>query len=62
MKNFRQYLPDLPDFLCFAGLCLLGYGLFLFLPWVSFSVCGALLLLAGVRLGRAESTNKVAEP
>jgi hypothetical protein len=50
VKNLRKLLPDLPDFLCFAGLCLLGYGLFLFLPWVSFAVCGCLLLAAGVYL------------
>ena len=37
----------LREILLIVGLCLLWYGLFLFLPWVSFSVCGALLLAAG---------------
>lgn len=50
MKNFRKFLPDLPDLLSAAGLCLLWYGLFLFRPWVSFAVCGALLLAGGVYL------------
>ena len=45
----------LPDLLAIIGLCLLGYGLFLFLPWVSFSVCGALLIAAGVLSGRNDS-------
>jgi len=44
----------LPDIFALAGLSLLGYGLFLFKPWVSFSVCGALLLAGGVFMGRNE--------
>ena len=43
-----------PDILAVLGLALLGYGLYLFLPWVSFAVCGALLILSGVFLGRNE--------
>lgn len=31
----------------FGGLILLGYGLFLYLPWVSFSVCGVILMVVG---------------
>jgi hypothetical protein len=53
-----KYLPDLSDFLSVVGLALLGYGLFLFIPWVSYSVCGSLLILAGVRLGANESPQK----
>lgn len=30
-----------------GGLCLTGYGLYLFSPWISFTVCGALLMLGG---------------
>jgi hypothetical protein len=35
------------DFLLVFGLCLLGYGLYLFAPWVSFAVCGAIVLAGG---------------
>jgi len=37
---------DLRDVLLVVGLITLWYGLFLFAPWVSFAVCGALLLAA----------------
>ena len=45
-----KYLPDL---ICLTGLGFLGYGLFLFSPWVSYSVCGGILILGGLRLGRS---------
>jgi len=35
----------------FGGLGLLGYGLFLYLPWVSFSVCGLILMTVGWLMG-----------
>jgi hypothetical protein len=35
----------------FGGLSLLGYGLFLYLPWVSFSVCGVILMAVGWLMG-----------
>lgn len=35
----------------FGGLILLGYGLFLYLPWVSFSVCGVILMATGWLMG-----------
>jgi len=38
----------LPDIMIIIGLALLGYGLFLFAPWVSFSVVGGLLFLIGL--------------
>jgi hypothetical protein len=44
----------IPDVVSLAGLSLLGFGLYMFEPWVSFSVCGALMILAGLRLGRSE--------
>lgn len=49
------------DFLALTGLALLGYGLFLFEPWVSYSVCGSLLIVAGVRLGAHEPPPKDGE-
>ncbi len=38
---------DVRDFLFFGGLAMMGYGLYLFHPWVAFTVCGALLMLVG---------------
>lgn len=35
----------------FGGLGLLFYGLFLYLPWVSFSVCGVILMATGWLMG-----------
>lgn len=36
------------DVIAFAGLALLGYGLFLFDPRASFIVCGTIMLVGGV--------------
>ena len=36
------------DFLCVVGVGLLGYGLYLYEPWISFTVVGAILLLIGL--------------
>lgn len=37
----------LRDVLIIIGLSLIGVGLYLFLPWVSLTVCGALILVGG---------------
>jgi hypothetical protein len=37
----------LRDVLMIIGLSLISVGLYLFLPWVSFTVCGALILVGG---------------
>ena len=37
----------LRDVLIISGLSLISVGLYLFLPWVSFTVCGALVLVGG---------------
>jgi hypothetical protein len=37
----------LRDVLMIIGLSLISVGLYLFLPWVSFTVCGALVLVGG---------------
>jgi hypothetical protein len=42
---------DIRVVLFFGGLILLGYGLFLYLPWVSFSVCGVILMAVGWLMG-----------
>jgi hypothetical protein len=38
---------DIRPVFFFGGLLMLGYGLFLYLPWVSFSVCGLILMAVG---------------
>ena len=47
-------LIDLRDCFVFGGLGLLGYGLYRFRPWVSFTVCGAVLLAIGIFIGRSK--------
>lgn len=42
---------DVRDLIFLLGLSLMGYGLFLFVPWVSFATCGAVLMLAAVIMG-----------
>lgn len=42
---------DIRIVLFFGGLIMLGYGLFLYLPWVSFSVCGIILMATGWLMG-----------
>jgi hypothetical protein len=36
------------EILILGGLSMLGYGLWLYIPWVSFVVCGVLLMLLGL--------------
>jgi hypothetical protein len=48
----KAYSDYLPDFLSLAGFSMLGYGLYMFEPWLSFTICGALLLVAGARMAR----------
>jgi len=51
MKIFRLLKKiDVRDILFVGGFALLGYGLFLFLPWVSFTVCGGLLIALSVTM------------
>lgn len=45
---------DIRDCFVFGGLGLLGYGLYLFRPWVSFTICGAILLALGIFIGRGK--------
>jgi hypothetical protein len=42
---------DIRIVLFFGGLIMLGYGLFLYQPWVSFSVCGVILMATGWLMG-----------
>jgi hypothetical protein len=43
-------LNYISDILAIAGLGLLGYGLYLYDPRISFTVCGAIMLSGGVYL------------
>ena len=47
---------DRRDTFVFGGLVLMGYGLYLFKPWVSFAVVGAVLLWIGLFLGKKKVT------
>lgn len=38
---------DIRDFFILCGLGLIGYGLWLFKPWVGFSVSGFLMMVIG---------------
>ncbi len=38
---------DVRLFLFFGGLLMLGYGLYLVYPWLSFTVSGSILMLVG---------------
>ncbi len=38
------------DIFVFGGLGMLGYGLYLFTPWIAFVVCGSLLMEIGLFL------------
>lgn len=41
----------LRDVLMIIGLALIGTGLYLFIPWVSFTVTGVIILAAGFFMG-----------
>jgi len=44
-----KYFPfDERDLLVFAGLGMLGYGFYLFWPWLGFVSVGAILLYMGL--------------
>lgn len=45
---------DIRDCFVFGGLAIMGYGLYLFRPWVAFTVCGAILLAIGIFIGRGK--------
>ena len=49
---FSKIAGTIPDVFLFGGLALLGYGLFLFSPWVAFTTCGGLLMAIGLFMGR----------
>ena len=42
---------DVRDFLFFGGLTLLGYGLWLYAPWIGLSVSGFILMVSGYIMG-----------
>jgi hypothetical protein len=43
---------DLRDVFAFGGLALMGYGLYLFQPWIAYAICGAALSAIGLFKGR----------
>lgn len=44
------------DVCLFGGFALLGYGLWLYLPWLSYVVCGGVLMSIGLFMGRGSGT------
>lgn len=46
MGRLLTHIPDL--ILALIGLALMGYGLWLYCPWVSYAVVGAVMLALGV--------------
>lgn len=42
----------LADWIAVIGLCLLGYGLWLYEPWVSYAVIGFILMSAGSAMAK----------
>jgi len=42
---------DIRDVLFLGGLSVLGYGLYIREPWISFVVCGSILMAAGYLMG-----------
>lgn len=47
---------DIRDAIVLGGLALMGYGLHLVRPWLSFTVCGALLMAGGILMERRNGT------
>lgn len=45
---------DLRDCFVFGGIAMMGYGLWMYRPWVSLAVCGAILTAIGVFVGRGK--------
>jgi len=43
---------DIQDFFVFGGLAMLGYGLWMFCPWLGWSVVGAILMSFGLFVGK----------
>jgi len=38
---------DLRDVFVFGGIAMMGYGLWMYKPWVAFAVCGAVIFRIG---------------
>lgn len=53
---FAKGAFDVRDVLLVGGLVMLGYGLYSFCPWVSFTVCGVLLMAGGILMERKNGT------
>lgn len=43
---------DLRDIFVFGGLAIMSYGLYLFRPWVAYTIGGLILMALGLFLGR----------
>jgi hypothetical protein len=52
LKLIIQEAPDLRDISVFGGILFMGYGLYLFQPWVAFTAIGACFVAIGLFFGR----------
>ena len=52
MSSTVKLAFNLRDVFVFGGLAMMGYGLYLFKPWVAFTVTGAILCWLGLGVGR----------
>lgn len=48
LKNAILKIISLRDTLLIVGMLSLGYGLYMVKPWISFVVCGGLLIFGGL--------------
>jgi len=43
---------DIRDIFVFGGLAIMSYGLYLFKPWIAYTIGGMILMALGLFLGR----------
>jgi hypothetical protein len=54
LLEFISCVIGLREVLLISGFVALGYGLYLFRPWISFAACGSLLIVGGLFFMKAE--------
>lgn len=54
LVKWVQKTIDVRDVLVFGGLGMLGYGLYLFQPWVGWTVTGGILMGLGIFVGKRD--------
>ena len=49
-----EKIVNLRDVTVFGGIAMMGYGLWMYRPWVAFAVCGAVLSAIGIFSARGK--------